>query len=70
MQVIKCNECGSEDIKKAGRNTWRVIDKDSHLRQRVQKFQCNVCGKIFVVEGGYDRIFILKNGKPKTGGAE
>ena len=67
MQIIKCNDCGSEDIKKAGRNTWRVIDKEKHLRQKMQRFQCNNCGKIFLVGSGYRRIFILKNGETEKG---
>ncbi len=50
MQVIKCNDCGSEDVKKAGHNTWRVVDKEKHIRQKMQRWQCNVCGKIFIVK--------------------
>lgn len=65
MRIIKCNECGSESIKKAGRNVWRVADREKHIRQRVQKMQCNNCGKIFTVEGDYERIFVVKNGGAK-----
>lgn len=65
MQIIKCIECGSEDIKKAGRNTWRVVNKEKHLRQRVQKFQCNICGRLFLFESDYVRIFVVKNSKAK-----
>ncbi len=63
MRIIKCNQCGSQDIKKSGRNTWRVIDKEKHQRRKAQRFQCNVCGKIFEVLDNYERIFILKNGE-------
>lgn len=52
MQIIKCDECGSEDVKKAGHNTWRVVDKEKHIRQKMQRWQCNSCGKIFIVRNG------------------
>ncbi len=50
MKMVKCNECGSENVIKAGHNVWRVIDKKKHLRHRVQKWQCNDCGKRFTVD--------------------
>lgn len=40
--VTQCNECGSENVVKAG-FAWRN-------RKKVQRFRCKDCGKVFAPE--------------------
>jgi len=47
---VKCSECGSDEVIKAGWN-WRNRKKD------VQRYRCNKCGKVFVLPA------IPKNGE-------
>ena len=48
MQVtIQCNECGSNDVTKAGLH-WRRISKNPPVRIRIQAYRCKQCGKLFM----------------------
>ncbi len=41
---VKCNECGSGDVIKAGH--------DYRQRKRVQRYRCKTCKKLFVWDDG------------------
>lgn len=47
MSKVKCNECGLDDVVKAGRR-WRKIANDPPKRVRVRQYRCKKCGKLFV----------------------
>lgn len=47
MSMIKCDECGSENVIKAGKQ-WRVVSKNPSIREKRQAFRCKNCGKIFI----------------------
>ena len=44
---VKCNECGSTDLRGAGRE-WKSNPNKSASHIVVQKFRCKNCGKIFL----------------------
>lgn len=47
MLEVKCNECSSTDVIKAGWR-WRRITNQPPKRIKVRQFRCRACGKLFV----------------------
>ena len=45
MLEVKCTECNSIDVTKAGLG-WRSRVKN------VQRYRCKQCGKVFVIKNG------------------
>ncbi len=46
MEIV-CDECGSEDVVKAG-YSYRVVKRNPIVRKRIQQYRCKKCFKIFV----------------------